>query len=188
MQAGQTMAIAGLLYNREESENHGLPWISEVPYLGIPFRHVSNISNEIELLVLVTPELVEPMDASEVPQCGPGMNSGTPNDWELFVKGHLEVPNCCPADNPNTPPTDGMIGPEQVPTPQSTGAMTPVNRPNFRSNPTTSTAQVAQRSSGVNGQNRYNSSKPNRGAGDSRNGESNTPPPFVGPVGYDVIK
>ena len=52
--------------------------------------------NEIELLILVTPDLVEGMDACEVPPCGPGMQTTSPSDWELFMKGHLEVPKCCP--------------------------------------------------------------------------------------------
>jgi pilus assembly protein CpaC len=191
MTAGQTMAIAGLLYSREESENRGLPWVSEVPYLGVPFRNVNNVTNEIELLILVTPELVDAMDAHEVPQCGPGMETTTPNDWELFMKGHLEVPNCgpgsCGSKNGDcaTPPSDGMIGPEEVQPLQTPGAMTSTNRPNYQSN---AGARVAQRQPAPNAQNRYNSSRPNRNAADSRSGDMNSPPPFVGPVGYDIIK
>ncbi len=99
LMAGQTLAIAGLVESRIESENHGLPWISEVPYLGAAFRTVQENVNEVELLILVTPELVEAMDANEVPPCGPGMQTTSPTDWELFMKGHLEVPNCCPNCN-----------------------------------------------------------------------------------------
>ena len=56
-------------------------------------------TNEVELLIMVTPELVDAMDANEVPQCGPGMATTSPTDWELYMKGHLEVPNCCPNGN-----------------------------------------------------------------------------------------
>jgi pilus assembly protein CpaC len=191
MTAGQTMAIAGLLYSREESENRGLPWVSEVPYFGVPFRKVNNVTNEIELLILVTPELVDAMDAHEVPQCGPGMATTTPNDWELFMKGHLEVPNCGPGGCGSkggdcaTPPPDGMIGPEEIQPLQAPGAMTPTNRPNLHAN---TANRVAQRQPAPNAQNRYNSSKANRVTADSRSGDMNSPPPFVGPVGYDVIK
>ena len=96
MKAGQTLAIGGLVQNTVESQNSGLPWISEVPYLGVAFRHVEETINEVELLIMVTPELVEPMDANQVPPCGPGMQSASPSDWELFFKGHLEVPVCPP--------------------------------------------------------------------------------------------
>jgi pilus assembly protein CpaC len=184
MTAGQTMAIAGLLSSREDSENSGLPFISDVPYLGVPFRKVKSETNEIELLILVTPELVEPMDASEVPQCGPGLATTTPGDWDLYMKGHIEVPNCCPNDK-NSPPSDGMIGPEAVPAPS--GALTPENRPVSR-NGSGASAQVARRTSVSGAQNRYSSSRPTRGSSDSRGNDLNSPPPFVGPVGYDVIK
>ncbi|MCC6126583.1 MAG: pilus assembly protein N-terminal domain-containing protein [Pirellulales bacterium] len=185
--AGQTLAIAGLVSSREEGENKGLPWISEVPYLGVPFRRVKSTTNEVELLILVTPELVGPMDASEVPPCGPGMSTTSPTDWELYMKGHLEVPNCCPNGDPNAPP-DGMIGPEEMSAPSASGAMTPVNRANFRANSGAGTVQTVQRANGPTSQTRYNSSKPNPVAADSRANGANPPSPFVGPVGYDVIK
>ncbi len=186
MMAGQTLAIAGLVSSREESENRGLPWISEVPYLGVPFRKVSSTTNEVELLIMVTPELVAAMDASEVPPCGPGMSTTSPTDWELYMKGHLEVPNCCPNGGPNSPPPDGMIGPEEIPSPAS-GALMPGNRP-FRGGSEVGRTQVARRSNGAISQSRYNSSKPTRGAVESRANGTNMTPPFVGPVGYDVVK
>lgn len=96
MKAGQTLAIAGLVQVRTEAVNRGLPWISDVPYLGVPFRRVSEETNEIELLILVTPELAEAMDAHQVPPCGPGTTTTSPTDWELYMLGHVEVPACCP--------------------------------------------------------------------------------------------
>ncbi len=96
MNAGQTLAIAGLLQSREEAENRGLPWVSEVPYVGALFRRVQHKVNEVELLILVTPELVDAMDPQEVPPCGPGMRTTRPNDIDFYWRGHLEVPNCCP--------------------------------------------------------------------------------------------
>jgi pilus assembly protein CpaC len=174
--AGQTLAIAGLVQSRIEASNTGLPWISEVPYLGAAFRTVHEQTNETELLILVTPELVEALDANEVPPCGPGMDTTSPSDWELFAKGHLEVPKCPPPgaqgscgkcdDSANTgnseaPPPDGMIGPnERIPAPPP--AETPHNRPSPpKANP-----------------------PPPAGSSASNNG----PPGFIGPVGYDVVK
>jgi pilus assembly protein CpaC len=55
--------------------------------------------NEVELLILVTPELVAGMDADQVPPCGPGMQTASPNDWELYLRGYVEVPNCCSVCN-----------------------------------------------------------------------------------------
>lgn len=97
MNAGQTLAIAGLVQSRDEAENRGMPWVAEVPYLGALFRRVEHKYNEIELLVLVTPELVDAVNPHELPPCGPGMRTTRPDDCDLFLRGHLEVPNCCPA-------------------------------------------------------------------------------------------
>ena len=177
MQAGQTLAMAGLVQTYIESLNGGLPWISEVPYLGVPFRKTRETKNEVELLMLVTPQLVEAMDPNEVPPCGPGMQTNSPTDWELFMRGHLEVPKCCPAgphsgacpqngNGPNAPP-DGLIqGPgEKIPTPQpGDGAKS--------SNPN----------------NRYNPPARNASGDASRSTAADGPPGFIGPVGYDDVK
>ena len=93
MQAGQTFAIAGLLQSRTEASTSATPFFGELPYIGAMFRRVREQRNEIELLITVTPELVDAMDAYQVPQGGPGLNSMSPNDKELYLKGHIEVPN-----------------------------------------------------------------------------------------------
>jgi pilus assembly protein CpaC len=177
MMAGQTLAIAGLVESRLEAENNGLPWISDVPYLGAAFSQKHETRNEVELLILVTPEFAEPLDACEVPPCGPGMDTTSPSDWELYLKGHLEVPKCPPrpatqgpCDNregpvgggrAEAPPADGMIGPsEQLPAP------TPDEPPH----------------------NRYSPPKPNPPPPAVPSAANSGPPGFIGPVGYDVVK
>jgi pilus assembly protein CpaC len=178
MMAGQTVAIAGLLQTVTEGVSRGLPWVSEVPYLGVLFRSVEEKVNEVELLIMVTPEVVEPMDANEVPPCGPGLSTTSPSDWELFMKGHLEVPKCCPAGGSNCGgqqpgngadalPPDGMIlGP---------GEKAPVPQP-------------ADGSSVPGPQNRSTPSKPSPPVATTPAGAQNAPPGLIGPVGYDVVK
>lgn len=112
MRPGQTMAIAGLVQTRTEAQTRGLPWISEVPYLGAPFRRVTDTFNEVELLILITPQLVDAMDANEVPPCGPGMMTERPSDCELYLNGYIEVPRCGPG--PQAGPLGGGYGPAGV--------------------------------------------------------------------------
>ena len=199
LEAGQTLAIAGLVESRVEALNSGLPWISELPYLGMAFRKVHEKTNEVELLILVTPELVVAMDACEVPPCGPGMQTTSPTDWELYVKGHLEVPNCCPTGgeggmpcngSPTPVPDDGMIGPEQIGTPPASGTGNGTSRSGGQSTPAMAgSAYAARRDGGSSTPNsRYTSSKPNNPSANSSSGTSNGPPGFIGPVGYDVVK
>lgn len=93
MKAGQTFALAGLIQQRTEAQHRGLPFVSDIPIIGTPFRRVTESVNEIELLFLVTPEFVDAMDPHEVPPCGPGQISMSPDNCSLYFGGHLEVPN-----------------------------------------------------------------------------------------------
>jgi len=92
MKAGQTLAIAGLVFTREDSVNRGIPWLADLPWVGVPFRRVSNTRNDVELIIFVTPELCEAMEPDEVPPCGPGQLTTTPTDLELYGRGYIEVP------------------------------------------------------------------------------------------------
>jgi pilus assembly protein CpaC len=96
LKAGQTLALAGLVQTRVEAQERGIPYVSDVPYLGALFRDVRETVNEVELLILVTPEFADGMEPHEVPLCGPGMETVSPNNCQLYFGGHLEVPACGP--------------------------------------------------------------------------------------------
>ncbi len=110
MRTGQTLAIAGLVQTRQESETKGFPYLMDIPYLGGAFRRVQNVDNEIELLITVTPHLVEPLECDEVPQMGPGLHTGSPRDCELYFKSYLETPNCCLPESGAHPVGPGQHG------------------------------------------------------------------------------
>ena len=80
---------------------------------------------------MVTPELVDPLDANQVPPCGPGMETASPSDWELFFKGHLEVPVCCPGGGTSGSPQRPCVAP-----PRGNGDPTPAPGPNGGTPPT----------------------------------------------------
>lgn len=92
LQAGQTFAIAGLLQSRTEAVSKATPFFGELPVIGTMFRRVREQQNDIELLITVTPELVDAMDPEQTPSGGPGLNSGSPSDTDLYKNGHIEVP------------------------------------------------------------------------------------------------
>ncbi len=99
LQAGQTLALGGLLQMRTESLNSGLPFFSDLPYIGALFRTTREMQNEIELLITVTPQFAGPMDAHEVPMGAPGTNSTNPSEHDLYWRGYIEAPigdNCAP--------------------------------------------------------------------------------------------
>jgi pilus assembly protein CpaC len=92
MKPGQTLALAGLVQTKIESSNKGLPWLADLPYVGAAFRRVREEINEVELLILVTPEVVDAVDGNELPLCRPGMHSEPACDHDFYLNGYLEVP------------------------------------------------------------------------------------------------
>lgn len=102
LRAGQTLALAGLLQVRTESQSIGVPGLADMPYLGALFRSNREVQNEVELLITVTPDFAGAMDPHEVPVGGPGFNSYSPSDKELYFKGYIETPPACP-------PTEGGV-------------------------------------------------------------------------------
>jgi Flp pilus assembly secretin CpaC len=127
LNAGQTLALAGLLQVRTESLSIGIPGLAEVPYLGTFFRRNREEQNEIELLITVTPDFAGPMDPAQIPSNIPGASTVSPTDKELFFKGYLEVPADCPPIGYAQPAT-GMI--DAPPASFSAGINTgAINRP-----------------------------------------------------------
>lgn len=92
MNFGEALVIAGLVSHRENASAQKLPFVGELPWIGAAFSRKSHEESEIELIILVTPDLVAPMPAGQVPGPGPGQSTDTPVDREIFAHGHLEVP------------------------------------------------------------------------------------------------
>ena len=115
LQAGQTFAIAGLLQSRTEAVSRSTPFFGELPYIGTAFRRITEARNDIELLITVTPELVEALDPHQVPRGGPGLNSMSPSDTDLYLRGHIEVPNLLGSDNCNVGGDGYNVMPEVMP-------------------------------------------------------------------------
>jgi len=86
---GQTFAIGGLLSDRVRAIARGVPGLGDVPVLGALFRSVDYQQERSELLVLVTPELVEPVSTDQITHV-PGAEYIAPNDFELFLMGQLD--------------------------------------------------------------------------------------------------
>lgn len=81
MQFGQTLVIAGLTQNRCETTVQKTPILGGLPGIGGLFRRVRNQQNEIELLIMITPEMEECPEFYEFP--------GSDPDGELLSEGLL---------------------------------------------------------------------------------------------------
>lgn len=58
---GESFSVAGLFQNSMEDQTSKLPWLGELPILGPLFRSKSFKNNDSELLIIVTPFIVEPV-------------------------------------------------------------------------------------------------------------------------------
>jgi len=62
VQRDQSMIISGLFNNSQERVRSGIPYLQDLPILGALFSSTRWQNNETELLVVVTPVLVDPRD------------------------------------------------------------------------------------------------------------------------------
>jgi pilus assembly protein CpaC len=89
MREGQTLAIGGLLQTSLGGTTIRVPFFGDIPCFGQLFRLDTTSAGESELVLLVTPELVHPMEPKEVPPL-PGSDYYEPGDLEFYLKGRLE--------------------------------------------------------------------------------------------------
>ena len=86
---GQSFAVAGLLQSVHTKAQRQLPWLGQVPVIGTLLRSASFEKNETDLVIIVTPRLVQP--------AVPGQKLLTPfdkavasNDVDFFLRGKME--------------------------------------------------------------------------------------------------
>jgi pilus assembly protein CpaC len=87
----QSFAIAGLLQNTQTDNSVQVPWLGDIPVIGTLFRSTRFRNNETELVIIVTPRLVQPVsDISQLRTPLDGLT--TPSEMDLFLNGKLEGP------------------------------------------------------------------------------------------------
>lgn len=89
LREGQTLAVAGLISNNLQTQANRIPLFGDIPLIGRAFGFDAINSTEQELVFLITPELVHPMEHNEMPPL-PGHNVYEPGDTEFYLLGRLE--------------------------------------------------------------------------------------------------
>ncbi len=84
---GQSFAVAGLLSENVTETVNKFPLLGDIPILGALFRSSAFKKNETELVVIVTPHLVKPLDMSR--QTLPTDKYGDPGDFSFYLLGNL---------------------------------------------------------------------------------------------------
>jgi pilus assembly protein CpaC len=95
LREGQWLAIAGLLQDQQSGGKVRVPFIGDIPIVDVMFSQRDIKREETELMILVSPELVHPLEPEEAPLILPGMEVTEPNDPAFFFLGYYEgKPNC----------------------------------------------------------------------------------------------
>ncbi len=56
---GETLVIAGLLNNSSSKSNNQVPFLGDIPIIGILFKKVEDTKNDTELMIFITPRIVD---------------------------------------------------------------------------------------------------------------------------------
>jgi pilus assembly protein CpaC len=81
--SGQSFMIAGLLSNNSQNTIQKLPGAGDLPILGSLFRSTSYRKGETELVIVVTPYLVNPVDGNQIVLPTDGFSA--PNDLQRIL-------------------------------------------------------------------------------------------------------
>jgi len=98
--SGQSFAIAGLLQNNVTQNINKFPWLGDVPMLGQLFRSEAFQRNESELVILVTPYIVHPIETASRALL-PTDGYAPASDGQLIYHGaeYQQHPPAAPAAN-----------------------------------------------------------------------------------------
>lgn len=124
--SGQSFMIAGLLSNNAQNTLDKAPGAGDVPILGNLFRSRSFRKGETELVIVVTPYLVQPVNDGDIKLPTDGFNAASELQGLIGYRGHAgesgaERPKPTAEDRDGTPPAVSRIDPAAViPTTQPT--------------------------------------------------------------------
>jgi pilus assembly protein CpaC len=92
VEPGQTVAIGGLIQTSQQGTVVKIPCLGDIPYLGVFFSFATQTEQEIEMVILITPRLIDPADCSQMPKALPGSETRKPDDFEFYLETILEAP------------------------------------------------------------------------------------------------
>jgi pilus assembly protein CpaC len=114
--SGQSFMIAGLMKNSSQNSIRKMPGAGDMPILGSLFRSTAFQKGETELVIVVTPYLVQPVDASQIKLPTDGFNA--PNELQRLF-GNMESDGKSGTQRPGP-----RLAPSSAPAPK-VGAGTP---------------------------------------------------------------
>ena len=103
---GESFALAGLIRKDFSTTVRQVPLLGSIPILGALFRSSGFQKGETELVIVVTPRLVQPIRADQVQL--PTDRVQNPSEGELFLLGRTDKAVGINPLDPNAPPPEGQ--------------------------------------------------------------------------------
>jgi len=120
--SGQSFMIGGLLSNNSSNSVDKAPWLGDIPILGALFRSSGFKRNETELVIIITPYLVKPVNARDIALPTDGFRTANDAQRIIFDQQHRSrsgerrpVPIAAPPQT--VAPGVGPIGSANIPAP-----------------------------------------------------------------------
>ncbi|KUY90116.1 MULTISPECIES: type II and III secretion system protein family protein [unclassified Burkholderia] len=85
---GESFAIGGLIKDNASGALKAIPGVGEVPVLGALFRSTSFQQDRTELIFVITPHLVRPLQTADLPL--PTDSFSKPNEADVYATGNME--------------------------------------------------------------------------------------------------
>ncbi len=124
--SGQSFMIAGLMSNSAQSTVKKMPGAGDLPILGSLFRSTHFQKGETELVIIVTPYLVNPVDANDIKLPTDGFKAANVGQQVFGTMqtdgksgGDRPKPTSAPQQNPNGPQVGDAYSPTRAPVPQT---------------------------------------------------------------------
>ncbi|MDI9686024.1 type II and III secretion system protein family protein [Burkholderia cenocepacia] len=136
MSDGESFAIGGLIKDNATGALKAIPGVGEVPVLGALFRSTSFQQDRTELIFLITPHLVKPLQTADVAL--PTDSFSKPNEVDVYATGNMEgrggvrkagVQPMQPANGAAATPQTPAQAPAPAPAPQSEAPVAPAALP-----------------------------------------------------------
>ncbi|KVT14225.1 secretin [Burkholderia sp. MSMB1078WGS] len=136
MSDGESFAIGGLIKDNATGALKAIPGVGEVPVLGALFRSTSFQQDRTELIFLITPHLVKPLQTADVAL--PTDSFSKPNEADVYATGNMEGRGGVrkagaqpkqPANGAAAAPQTPAQAPAPAPAPQSEAPVAPAALP-----------------------------------------------------------
>ena len=110
---GESFALAGLIRKDFQTTVRQVPILGSIPIIGSLFRSSGFQKGETELVIVVTPRIVQPVKADQIKL--PTERVQNPNELDLFLMGRTDKavginpldPDAKPPEAPKTPKAEG---------------------------------------------------------------------------------